>query len=179
MFFSRTNCLILTNKESIFLGVKTWHAGFRTVLFLTVSKTKKKSLCVLNKKIIGNGPIWWLSMGETIVHQMRGLEGQFHFIHMYPTILETWRHKEVIYGHLKRTGPPGVPLAPLKPSYGAPLSHLISEMSVRHQLWHQFGRVSARGAPRGTPTPGSWPLAQGLAQEYDFCTREPLALRPH
>ena len=49
---------------------------------------------------------------------MRGSEGQFRFTHalpMYPTILETLGPKEVKYVHFNQTGPPGAPLAPLKP----------------------------------------------------------------
>ena len=32
-------------------------------------------------------------------------------------------------------------------------------------------RDHSRGATKVTPTPGSWPLAQGIAQQYDCRTR--------
>ena len=34
---------------------------------------------------------------------------------------------------------------PLKPPEGAHWNHLILEMSVRHQVWHQFGSLWGRG----------------------------------
>ena len=63
-----------------------------------------------------------INIGSTIilliaVHSMEGYGGKFCFITalpMYPTILESFEPREVIYANLNHVGPPAVLLGSLK-----------------------------------------------------------------